>query len=212
MPETARAHRGPPGSSPPEELLGDGELPHPDHDPLEPSREEVPELGRLAGVDHRHVQKRPDLPPHDLEDEGHATCLGLEEVVVGRLLPVVLLLGEARPFQEVEDGRGRTLELFAGLAGDLQVRAPLLRIGIEVGLRVAPHEREIEGPPRPAQDRNPRQLALEEELGEGNAAVEHHLEDGDVHPGLVVAAHQIAAVAEEAFGTFHFPPGGLGGP
>ena len=70
-------------AAPTEELLRDGELPHPDHDPPEPSGEEVPELGRLVGVHDRHVQKRPNLFPHDLEDERHSSGLGPEQMAVG---------------------------------------------------------------------------------------------------------------------------------
>jgi hypothetical protein len=69
----------------------------------------------------------------------------------------------------------------------------------------APHEGKVERPPGQADQRYPDQLALEEELEEGDAAVEDMLQHQDVDGAEVVAGQQVPALQMQPVQSLHVP-------
>ncbi|MCY1443062.1 hypothetical protein D9M71_594590 [compost metagenome] len=114
---------------------------------------------------------------------------------------------EAGAFEVVHYGHRHALELLAGGAGDFQVLALHLRVLFQEGLAVALHEGVVEGPEGQAEEGHPDQLLFQEELEVGRLAVEGLDQGRNVHPGLVVADHQVGRVLAQAFAAADVPVG-----
>lgn len=179
------------------------------HDVLQASGKQAPEGRAAVRVVDGHVDQGLQLLAHGVEDEGDTAGLGLEQVAERRLLLVVLGAGETGAFEEVEHRYRDAAELGAGLARGRQVLAFLLRVPGQVGLAVALHEGEIEGPPAQADDRDPDQFLLEEEAQQRDASVQLVLQDEDVDPALVVAGDQVGVLVLQALQALDVPAGAL---
>ena len=95
---------------------------------------------------------------------------------------------------------------FGGLLGGLHLLLEVA-MALQLGAGVALHEREVERPPGQAQEGDPDQLALQEELQEGDAVVAQALQHQDVHPALMIAEHQIPAVFAQVLLAADLPVG-----
>ncbi|MCY1273652.1 hypothetical protein D9M70_222630 [compost metagenome] len=145
------------------------------------------------------------LLAHGVQHEGDAAGLGLEQVLEGRALMVVLGAGEAGAFEEVEDAHRVFAELGTGAARGFQVLALLLRVPGQVGLGVALHEGEVQRPPAQADHRHPDQLLFQEEAQQADAAIEQVLQHQDVDPALMVAGDQVAVLVVQPGQPVHVP-------
>ncbi len=124
----------------------------------------------------------------------------------GDLRRLVLRRREARALDEVHHRRRQQRETLAGLARRVEVLAAGLRVLLQVGGRVALHEREVERPPRQPEERHPDQFLLEEELQERDAPVEGFLQHQDVDPGTMVRQHEVPAARIEALDALDLEP------
>jgi len=83
--------------------------------------------------------------------------------------------------------------------GDVQVESEALAL---LAAQPAQH-RKLHGPEGQADDGDPDQLALDKEVGHGNAPMQGEKEQKDVRPAAVVGEHQPPLVARQALGQAH---------
>ena len=156
-------------------------------------------------IDDGDVEDRVQRLAHGVEHEGHAAGLRPQQVAERRMLRVVLGWREARALGEVHHRHRHVAEFLAGAAGRLAILALQLGMAQQGLARVALHEGKIQRPPRQPEQGHPDQLLLEEKAQERDAPVEHLLQHRDVHPALVVAQHQVVAVAAQPLQPLDLP-------
>ena len=115
--------------------------------------------------------------------------------------------GEARAFEEVDHGYRQVAEFFTGPAGDFQILALVLRVASQMRLAVTLHEGVIQRPEGQTDKGYPDQLLLQEELEVGRLAIEGLHQRRDIHPGLVVADHQVGVIVVQRCIAADIPAG-----
>src|SRR5882757_5498170 len=110
------------------ELVRNGQAAHFDDDLMHPAGHEVPEAAGAFRIDDGDVQQRIDLLAQRRQAQRHAAGLGLEQETVRRTLLVVLGPGEARAFEEIEDGHRHIAEVLTGGARGFQILAAQLGV------------------------------------------------------------------------------------
>ena len=126
-------------------------------------------------------------------------------MAVRRLLRRMLGGREARALGEVHHAGGHQREAGTGTPRGFEVLQTQFRVLLQRRQRMALHEGEVQRPPHQPDHRHPDQLLLEEELEEGNAAIEDPLQHEDVDPGAVVAVHQVPAARSQTLEALHVP-------
>ena len=116
------------------------------------------------------------------EEEGNASCLGLEQVAKRRLLARMLLLGEAGALDKVHDGEGPVFEFAAKASGGFQVLPLQFRVLLQKLLGITLHHRKIREPADGPKHQVPALGGLDEETGRGNVTMERLEEHQDVEP------------------------------
>src|SRR5688500_3061795 len=153
------------------------------------------------------VEDPVELVGERCHNEGRSAGPGTEEISTGRLLIGMLVEGETRALEEVENRYGNRSITVARSACRLEVGAPLLGMLREIVRAIALHERKLESPARLPDDRKPDELLLREESDECDAAMEGSEHYDDVDPRNMVCKHQIVAVASETVHSFDVPTG-----
>lgn len=181
------------------EPLRYGDLFDTDDDPRHPPAQQIPERRHTAGIDDGDVEIAAEAIPHHGQRHRHAAQLRLQQMAVWRPLRRMLGGRMAGAFQKV-DQRGRnTTKAFARLARRREVARETAPAA------AAAHEGEIERPPGQPHERHIHQHALEEKLEKRDAAGEYLLQDEDIDPALVIAAHQIPGLWRQPLDPGHLP-------
>ena len=183
---------------------------HANDDAFKSAGQKIPEIGRAIRVNNGHIENGLKLVTHRIKSQRNASRLGFEQVLVGRLLSLVFGCCEARALQEVHHTGGDQRKFFACLARGGLVLAPHLRVLFQELFAVTAHEWELQCPPGQAHHGHPDQLLFEEKFEQGNAPVEQMLQHQNVHPGLVVAIHQVPTAGIEFVNALHIPSRALG--